>query len=240
MTTDIKFKDIVIFGVLIVLIAIVFYYFYKKNASTQAKITQLHNLLNYQQTLIGQSNQSNSAINHEIKMLKSLFKNKENVENIELPDVTAKEYNLDSELKEELNELTEIAEEVEELADETEFEEQLLFENKNDIIDELLQNQMPVKSEEEVESHKEKLQVPKKDTKLQPKKEKIPAQPEKEEIPLQPEKEEIASQPEKEEIASQPEKENVVSDKKEDDQADKSENIIEVDDGEATDISNLD
>ena len=80
MTTDIELKDIVIFGVLIVLIAIVFYYFYKKNASTQAKITQLHNLLNYQQTLIGQSNQSNSAMNHEIKMLKSLFKNKENVE----------------------------------------------------------------------------------------------------------------------------------------------------------------
>jgi len=167
MTSKIEFKDIVLFGVLTVLIIIVFYYFYRKNASTQAKLTQLHNLLNYQQTLIGQSNQSNNAINHEIKMLKNLFKTKENVKNIELPNVSAKEYNLDSELKDELKELdNNIAEEEEELADETELQEQKEFEksveveNKKDDVEEVENKKDDV---EEVETGKEENVVVKED-----------------------------------------------------------------------------
>lgn len=220
MTSDIEFKDIVLFGVLTVLIIIVFYYFYRKNASTQTKLTQLHNLLNYQQTLIGQSNQSNNAINHEIKMLKNLFKTKDNLENIELPNVTAKEYNLDSELKDELKELDNNITEEEELADETELQEQKEFE-KN----------VRVENKKEFETNKEENTSVKDDTEPkndeETKKEentsvKDDAEPKNDE-PTK--KEEVIEETKKEEVIEK----EVIEDK-----------IIEVDNKQPTDISIID
>jgi len=222
MTSDIEFKDIVLFGVLTVLIIIVFYYFYRKNASTQTKLTQLHNLLNYQQTLIGQSNQSNNAINHEIKMLKNLFKTKDNLENIELPNVTAKEYNLDRELKDELKELDNNITEEEELADETELQEQKEFE-KN----------VRVENKKEFETNKEENTSVKDDTEPkndeEDKKEQVIEEDIIEEVIKETKKEEVIKETKKEEVIKETKKEEVIEDK-----------IIEVDNKQPTDISTID
>jgi hypothetical protein len=129
MTSKLKLTDIILIGIVIAM----FYYLYIKTKTLNNKIEQTYNLVNYHQTLIGDQSQATSALNHEVKMLKNLFKNQEKIKDLNIADKTPKEFNLDVELSEELKELNENLEEDYELADPNEFEKQQntekLFEN---------------------------------------------------------------------------------------------------------------
>ena len=124
MTNKLKLRDIILFGIVIIICVTIFYYLYYKIKTQTKQINELHNLVNYQQTLIGEQSQATGALNHEIRMLKNLFNKSQNLDNINLPEKSPEEYNLDVELSDELSELSESLEDDFELADENEFNKQ--------------------------------------------------------------------------------------------------------------------
>ena len=126
MSSSISMKDIVCIMIIVILLVTLYYYFNNKFKILFGRTTDLNDRLISQKNLINEQSQMLSALNHETQMLKNFAKktNEKFVPSsaVDNKNFNPKEYNLDTEISKELEEL--LNSEEEEVADINEFEDE--------------------------------------------------------------------------------------------------------------------
>ena len=126
MSSSISMKDIVCIMIIVILLVTLYYYFNNKFKVLFVRTNDLNDRILSQKNLINEQSQMLSALNHETQMLKNFAKNTNEKfvpsSAVDNKNFNPKEYNLDTEISKELQEL--LNSEEEEVADINEFEDE--------------------------------------------------------------------------------------------------------------------